>query len=174
MSIGVLSCIAMEYIHTCVSNTKQKQNMYIFTLCMSLLWESSSSHRAGFTRLKITTSWSFLPITCSENHIRRFWLSWPNLPNESSITTSSQHWYTQSLHNENRHRYSGTLSKSSYIVPATRDCGNHSAEVSSYFSSGENKSNCLDHISPIESESEADHISPLVKVNVIVWAIFYQ
>ena len=100
MSIGVSPCIAKEYIHTCVSNTKQKQDMYIYTLCMSLLWESSSSHRAGFTRLKITTSWSFLTITCSENHIRRFWLSWPALPNESSITTSSQHWYTESLHNE--------------------------------------------------------------------------
>ena len=46
--------------------------------------------------------------------------------------------------------------------------------VSSYFTSGENKSNCLDHISPIESESEADHILPLVKVNVIVRAVFHS
>ena len=149
MSIGVLSCIAMEYIHTCVSNTEQKPNMYICTLCMSLLWENSSSHRSGFARLKITTLWSFLTITCSENHIRRFWLSWPTLPNESSITTSSQHWYTQNLHNEK----SVLVQRYTVKKPLHRTCDKGLWKPWTML--------------------QWVHISPLVKIKVIVWTIFH-
>ena len=118
--------------------------------------------------------WSFLTITCSENNIWRFWLSWPTLPSESSITTVNTGIYTQSLHNENsvpvqRYTVKKLLHRNcdkGLWKPWTMQC------CRSYFTSGENKSNCLDHISHRKwkwggsyfSESEyncVSHISPI-------------
>ena len=167
----------MEYrLHSiyalCVSKT-HKSKTCTFVLCACVCCgKNSSSHRGGFTRLKIITDF-FWPThaqrtTFEDSDFHDQPLQMNNLSLQA-VNTGIHKAFTM----KNRYRYSGTLSKSGYIVPATRDSGNLGQCCRSHFTSGENKNNCLDHISLIESESELNHIS-LVKMNVIVLAIFHQ